>query len=117
MSNTTETREVSMKELTQAFEGKYVDVTSSDTYGIYFSMTRGTIEYQDELAPELWLVFRDKDNNVTGSVTLTEESIETIEEYEGTYTIIFAINMADIDISEYKSLEQLQKEHDEKQKA
>ena len=33
MSNTTETREVSMKELAQAFEGKYVNVSSADTYG------------------------------------------------------------------------------------
>lgn len=115
--NTTETREVSMKELVQAFEGKYVNVLSTDHYGIAIEMTRGTVEYEDDLKPELWLVSRDSENNVTGSVTFDEDTIETIEESNGTYTIIFAINMADIDISEYKSLEQLQKEHDEKQKA
>lgn len=112
--NTTETREVSMKELAQAFEGKYVNVLSTDHYGIAIEMTRGTIEYEDDLKPELWLVSRDSENNVTGSVTIDEDVIEAIEESNGTYTITFSIAMADIDISEYKSLEQLQKEHDEK---
>lgn len=115
--NTTETREVSMKELAQAFEGKYVNVLSVDHYGIAIEMTKGTIEYEDDLKPELWLVSRDSENNVTGSVTFDEDTIETIEESNGTYTISFTVGMADIDISEYKSLEQLQKEHDEKQKA
>ncbi|MCI8749384.1 MAG: hypothetical protein HFH67_16255, partial [Lachnospiraceae bacterium] len=67
--------------------------------------------------PELWLVSRDSENNVTGSVTLDEDVIEAIEESNGTYTISFTIGMADIDISEYKSLEELQEKHDEKQKA
>lgn len=115
--NTTETREASMKELAQAFEGKYINVSSVDHYGIAIEMTRGTIEYEDDLKPELWLVSRDSENNVTGSVTIDEDVIEAIEESNGTYTITFSIAMADIDISEYKSLEQLQKEHDEKQKA
>ena len=51
MSNTTETREVSMKELVQAFKGKYVNVSSTDHYGISIEMTRGTIEYEDDLKP------------------------------------------------------------------
>lgn len=117
MSNTTETREVSMKELAQAFEGKFINVSSTDHYGIAIEITRGTVEYEDDLKPELWLVSRDNQNNVTGSVTFDEDTIEAIEESNGTYTISFAVSMADIDISEYKSLEQLQKEHDEKKKA
>ena len=115
MSNTTVIREVSMKELAQAFEGKFINVSSTDHYGIAIEMTRGTIEYEDDLKPELWLVSRDGENNVTGSVTFDEDVIEAIEESNGTYTISFTIGMADIDISEYKSLEQLQKEHDERQ--
>lgn len=115
MSNTTEIREVSMKELAQAFDGKYVNVSSSDHYGIAIEMIRGTIEYEEDLKPELWLVSRDSENNVTGSVTFDEEVIEAIEESNGIYTISFTVGMADIDISEYKSPEQLQKEHDEKQ--
>lgn len=112
-----ETREVSMKELAQAFEGKYVNVSSSDHYGIAIEMTKGTIEYENDLNPELWLVSRDGENNVTGSVTFDEEVIESIEESNGTYTISFTVGMADIDVSEYKSLEQLQKERNEKQEA
>lgn len=52
MSNTTETKKVTMKELAQAFEGKYVNVSSVDHYGIAIEMTRGTIEYEDNLKPE-----------------------------------------------------------------
>lgn len=115
--NTTETREVSLKELVAAFEGKYVNVSSVDHYGISIEVTRGTIEYEDDLKPELWLVNRDKENNVTGSVCIDGESIEAIEESNGTYTISCSIGIADIDISEYKTLEQLQEEHEEKQKA
>ncbi len=105
----TNTREVSMKELAQEFEGKYINVSSVDHYGIAIEMIKGTIEYEDELKPELWLVSRDGENNVTGSVTLDEDVIESIEESNGTYTITFSIAMADVDISEYKSLEQLRK--------
>ena len=114
MTNTTETREVSMKELAQAFEGKYINVLSVDHYGIAIDMTRGTIKYEDDLKPELWLVSRDSENNVTGSVTIDEDVIEAIEESNSTYIISFTVGMADVDISEYKSLEQLQKEHDER---
>lgn len=94
MSNTTETREVSIKELAQAFEGKYINVSSTDHYGIAIEMTRGTIEYEDDLRPELWLVSRDSENNVTGSVTFDEDTIEAIEESNGTYTISFTVGMA-----------------------
>ena len=117
MSNEVTVKEATMKELAQAFDGKYVNVSSVDHYGIAIEMTRGTIEYEDDLKPELWLVSRDNQNNVTGSVTFDEDTIEAIEESNGTYTISFTVGMADIDISEYKSPEQLQKEHDEKQEA
>lgn len=107
--NTTETREVTMKELAQTFEGKYINVSSTDHYGIAIEIHRGTVEYEDDLKPELWLVSRDPENNVTGSVCFDEDSIESIEEYNGAYTISFIISMADVDISEYKTIEQLQK--------
>lgn len=113
--NTSKT--ITMKELAQAFEGKYVNVSSTDHYGIAIEMTKGTIEYEDDLKPELWIVSRDSESNVTGSVTFDEDTIEAIEESNDTYTISFTVGMADIDISEYKSLEQLQKEHDKKQEA
>ena len=115
--NTTESREVIMKEVVAAFEGKYVNVSSSDHYGIAIEITRGTVEYDDDLKPELYLVSRDDENKVTGSICIDEDSIESIEEYNGIYTVNFTLNMASIDISEYKTLKQLQNEHDEKQKA
>ncbi len=114
---TTETREVSLKELVAAFEGKYINVSSSDHYGIAIEVTRGTIEYEDNLKPELYLVNRDKENNVTGSVCIDEESIKAIEEYNGTYTVNFILGMASVDISEYKTLEQLQAERVKRQNA
>lgn len=112
-----ETKTVTMEQLAQVFEEKFVNVSSIDHYGIAIEMTRGTLEYENDLKPELWLVSRDNQNNVTGSVAFDEDTIEAIEESNGTYTISFTIGMADIDVSEYKSLEQLQKEHDKKQKA
>lgn len=102
-----ETREVTMKELAQAFEGKHVNVLPVDYYGIAIEMYKGTIEYEDDLKPELWLVSRDSQNNVTGSVTIDKDVIEAIEESNDTYTISFSIGMADINISEYKSIEDL----------
>lgn len=105
MTNTTETKTVTMRELAQAFEGKYINVSSTDHYGIAIEMHRGTVEYEDDLKPELWLVSRDSENNVTGSVCFAEDSIESIGEFNGIYTISFSIYMADVDVSEYKSLE------------
>lgn len=64
MRNTTEAKTVTIKELAQVFEGKYVNVSSTDQYGIAIEMTKGTIEYEDDLKPELWLVSRDSENNV-----------------------------------------------------
>lgn len=116
-NTTTETKTVTMKELAEAFSGKYVNISPADHYGIAIEMHKGTIEFENDLKPELWLVSRDSENNVTGSICIDEESIESIEENnDGTYTIIFTLCMADIDISEHKSVEQLQKEAEEKQK-
>lgn len=112
--NTTETREVSLKELVKTFEGKYINVLSVDYYGISIEVHKGTLEYEDDLKPELYLVNRDKENNVTGSVCIDEEFIEFIEENNGIYTISFSIGIADINISEYKTLEQSQAEHERK---
>lgn len=115
--STTEVKEVTMKELAQVFEGKYVNVSSVDHYGIAIEMTRGTIEYEDDLKPELWLVSRDAKNGVTASVCIDEDSIESIEKYDnGAYTINFTLDMPGVDISEYKTLEQLQKERKQRQR-
>lgn len=116
-TNTTEAREVTMKELAQAFEGKHVNVSSTDHYGIAIEMHKGTIEFENDLKPELWLVSRDSENNVTSSICIGEEAIESIEVCGDIYTINFTLDMESVDISEYKTIEQLRKEQNEKQKA
>lgn len=116
MANTTKVKEVTIKELAAAFEGKYINVSSIEHYGLAIEVNRGTLEYEDDLKPELWLVSRDEENNVISSITIDGESIESIEEYNGTYTVRFNLDMADIDITEYKTLEQLQAEREERQK-
>lgn len=114
---TTEVKTVTMEEIAQAFKGKYVSISPADHYGVSIEMTRGTIEYEDDLKPELWLVARDCENNVAGSVCIDEDCIESIEECNGTYTINFVLNMTSVDVAEYKTLEELQKEREERQKA
>lgn len=110
------TKEVTIKELAAAFERKYVNISSTDHYGISIEIHKGTIEYENDIVPELWLVSRDNDNNVTGSVCISEDTIESIEESNGIYTVNFNYNMTSVDVSQYKTLEELQKSTDEKEK-
>lgn len=107
MTNTTEAKEVTMKELAEIFKGKYVTVSSRDSYGISIVMRRGTIEYSDDLGDELHLVFRDSENRVIGSVCIPEDSIDNIKEYDGTYTIIMSLYMSCIDIEKYETPEEI----------
>lgn len=94
-------KEVTVKELIVAFEGKHVNISPMDHYGISINMRRATLKLEDE-KPELWLVSRDEENRVTASICIDEDSIESIEEYEdGRYVIHFSLNMTSIDISEY----------------
>lgn len=116
MTNTVKAGEVTMKELATAFEGKNVNISPMDHYGISIEMHKATIEFEDDLRPELYFVSRDDEDKVTGSICIDEDSIESIEKYDnGTYTINFTHNMTSVDISEYKTLEELQKERVEKQ--
>ena len=112
-NETTETREITLEELLKAFKGKYVDIDPVDHYGITINMYRATLE-QEESDNELYFVSRDDEDRVTGSVCISEDAIESIEEYNGKYTINFSLNMTSVDISEYKTLEQMQKEAEEK---
>ena len=94
---TTEVKTVSMEEIAQAFKGKYVSISPVDHYGISIEMTRVTIEYENDLKPELWLVARDCENNVTGSVCIDEQAVESIEKFDNdTYTINFVLLCQDL---------------------
>lgn len=108
--NTTEPKEATIQELVSIFEGKHVDVSPSDHYGISISIKNATLEFEDDES-ELYLVSRDSENRVTGSICIAEDSIDSIERYDdGTYTVNFTLDMTGIDISEYKSFEQMEKE-------
>lgn len=104
-TESTESREVTVKELVAAFDGKYVNVSPLDHYGIAIEIHKGTIEFEDDLKPELYLVSRDDEDRVTASICIDEDSIESIEEYGGTYTINFAFCMTSVDISDYRTVE------------
>ena len=103
MNTKTETNNVTLQELATAFKDKYVSILPSDHYGISIEVTKGTIEYENDLKPELWLVSRDSNNNVTSSICIDEDSIENIEQYGDTYTINFTLNMTSVDVSECKT--------------
>lgn len=111
-TESTESREVTVKELVAAFDGKYVNVSPMDHYGISIEIHKGTIEFEDDLKPELYLVSRDDEDRVTASICIDEDSIESIEEYGGTYTLNFAFCMTSIEISEYKTVEEIRKQYD-----
>ena len=64
-----------------------VYVSPLDHYGIAIEIHKGTIEFEDDLKPELYLVSRDDEDRVTASICIDEDSIESIEEYGGTYTL------------------------------
>ena len=111
-TESTESREVTVKELVAAFDGKYVNVSPLDHYGIAIEIHKGTIEFEDNLKPELYLVSRDGEDRVTASICIDKDSIESIEEYGGTYTLNFAFCMTSIEISEYKTVEEIRKQYD-----
>lgn len=109
MMNTTEAtevREVTLKELVSALEGKYVNVSPSDHYGISINMQKATLELEEDDYSELYLVSRDEEDRVTASICIDEDSIESIEKFGDTYTINFSFCMTSIDISEHKTGEE-----------
>ena len=97
-TESTESREVTVKELVAAFDGKYVNVSPLDHYGIAIEIHKGTIEFEDDLKPELYLVSRDDEDRVTASICIDEDSIESIEKYDDVYTINFTFYMTSVDI-------------------
>lgn len=105
MMNTTETREVTVKELVAAFGGKFVSISSLDRYGISIQALKGTLEMDDEIDDNnnLWIVARDEKDRALMSICIDEDSIESIEDYgDDTYTINFTLDTTRIEISECK---------------
>lgn len=99
-TNETKTRNVTAKELAQRFEGKHVDITPYDRYGMSITMTRATVEYDEEKS-ELWFVARDSGDRVMGEICFDKDSIESIETDDGnSFLVDFMYDMTGVDISE-----------------
>lgn len=110
-NQTTEPKEVTIHELVAAFEGKSVNIIPVDRYGISITMTKATLECEEDKS-DLWFVNRDSENRVTSSICIDEDSIDSIEAYDdGSYTLNFSLCMTSVSVSEYKTHEELQREH------
>lgn len=100
MSTKTTVKEVTTQELASVFEGKHVNISPTDRYGISINMYHATLEYEEE-SNELWFVTRDNEDKVISSICIEVDSIEDIEAYDdGTYSIDFVPNIASVDIRE-----------------
>lgn len=108
-------REVTVKELVKAFEGKLVTIESPEHYGISIDMDKASIEY-DEDTNELTFTAGNYNHGGIGSISIdVEDSIDIIEidddEDEPVFVISFTGYMSDVTIRRWKSLEELHEEH------
>lgn len=108
-----ETREITAKELSKIFEGKTVNVIPTDYYGISIEFSKARIEY-DEANCELSFTAGNFNHDGIASISIEEDNIKSIVEENGEYVISFMQHMADITVSEFKSLAELEKEHAER---
>lgn len=105
-------REITVKELVAAFEGELVNIMSVDNYGITIDMSKTRIEYSEE-DNELSFTVGNFNYDGVGSVTFkVDESIDSIKEEDGVYTISFcgSDHMADVTVTKFKTIEELEKE-------
>lgn len=107
-------REVTVKELVEAFENKLVSIESPEHYGISIEMDKARIEY-DEDTDELTFTTGNYNHDGIGSISIdVEDSIDIIEiddeEDEPVFVISFTGYMSDVTIRRWKSLEELEEE-------
>lgn len=108
-----ETREITAKELSMIFEGKTVNVIPTDYYGISIEFSKARIEY-DKANGELSFTAGNFNHDGIASISIEEDNIKSIRKENGEYVISFMQYMADITVSEFKSLAELEKEHAER---
>lgn len=93
-------KEVTIKELVNALQGKTVKVESADIYGINLSFSKARIEY-DEDGNELSFVAGNYNtpDGIGGVGIRIDDVVDAIRlEDDGSYTIEFNQYMADINI-------------------
>lgn len=110
-------REATVQELVRAFEGTLVEVSPTDCYGISFELSKARVDYEEE-SDELSFTVGNYNNDGIGTVSIkVEDSVESIEcdETTGDFVIVFASNIPDVTVSKFRTLEELENEHEQKQ--
>ena len=113
-------REVTVKELVEAFKDKLVTIESPEHYGISIDMDKASIEY-DEDTNELTFTAGNYNHDGIGSISIdVADSIDIIqiddEEDEPVFIISFTGHMSDIRITRFKSIEELEEGKERKKK-
>ena len=113
-------REVTVKELVDAFKDKLVTIESPEHYGISIDMDKASIEY-DEDTNELTFTAGNYNHDGIGSISIdVADSIDIIqiddEEDEPVFIISFTGYMSDIRITRFKSIEELEEGKERKKK-
>lgn len=95
-------REVTIKELVNALQGKTVKVESADIYGINFNFSKARIEYDEDMNELSFVAGNYNTPDGIGGVGIRiDDVVNAIRlEDDGSYTIEFNQYMADINIKE-----------------
>ena len=113
-------REVTVKELLAAFEGKLVNIEAYEHYGISIDMDKASIEYHED-TNEITFTAGNYNHDGISSVHINvDDCIESIEineeDDEPVFVISFTGYMSDITITRFKSLEELEEENKQKRR-
>lgn len=113
-------REVTVQEFVKAFEGQLVNLEASEHYGISIDMDKARIEYHED-SDEITFTAGNYNHGGIGSISINiEDSISSIEiddeEDEPVFVISLNGYMADIVVTRFKTLEELEEERKEKRR-
>ncbi len=93
-------KEITIKELVNALQGKTVKVESADIYGVNLSFSKARIEYDNDMNVLTFVAGNHNTPDGIGGVGIRiDDVVEAIRlEDDGSYTIEFNQYMADINI-------------------
>lgn len=113
-------REVTARELMEAFEGKLVNIEAPEHYGISIDMDKATIDYHEDSNE---LTFTAGNYNHGGISTISidvEDSIASIQvdddEDEPVFVISFNGYMSNIVVTRFKTIEELEADRKKRQR-
>lgn len=111
-------REITARELFEAFEGQLVKVEAPEHYAISIDMDKASIDYHED-DNELDFTAGNYNHGGIGTVSIdVDDCIVSIEvddeEDEPVYIITFTGYMPDIMITRFKSIEELEADHKQK---